>query len=528
MRKILFILSLIFIATNLSAAIWYVKLDASSTAWDTKTPTQVKSTILEAFNAAIANDEIWVSAGVAKIDASIAFNKHLKVYGSFIGTENSIAERAKVTDGKPWEFVNQTYVEPNTDIRTSFMTVPSGQNVIINGFNFRNFNITTANQAVCNIRQNTIIEQCVFDSNTSTNDGAAIRIYPGGHVKDSYFYKNKANTSTAIFVNVLNQPTSVIGCTIEANEGQWGAALNLKNSSGHGLGFSFIIKDNIIINNKATASGINSIVTIRWQECVVSNMLIANNEGVPLHIENGTFTNGTIVNNRVKDGTVLIDAVQAADNPSKLQNTVIWNNKTATDEILGIKVNSASASILLKNNASDVATDNTPGQITEQNFILLESVNTGTEADKNYPVFLTPSPFVGISATDEGAIRNADWRIDQGSALINAGDDALVHGSVEKDLAGINRFFGTVDIGAYEFDNTATSNNRILDNAGTVYYANGTLFLDNIASNLPLTVYTISGAAIAQTRTAATVLLPLNKGVYIVKTDAKNYKIFVR
>lgn len=526
MKKITLFLALMFIVCNVSATIWYVKSGENPDAWSNKPQSNVKSTFADAFNAALANDEIWLSSGTYVVDAEISFNKHLKVYGGFLGNENSINERVNVSNGKVWEFVNITVIEPNASYNGSFMGVPSGYNILINGITFKGFK-----HIACKIRQNTTIEQCVFTENSNTTiDGACVTMYPGGHVKNSYFYKNKAKTSTGIFANVLKQNASISGCTFEENEATWGTAINFKYSGGQELGFSYIVKDNVVINNKATTSGVNSIVNIHAEECVVSNMLIANNEGLPLYITSGTFCNGTIVNNKVKDEAVLVESAAGVITPNistKIYNTLIWNNEGSTSLVAGIKVRTTTTYADFKNNAVDIATTGAGATATEENGMLLERENTGTEAGKNYAAFVSPATFVGVTDTEQSVLRAANWKLQVASSLVDKGNSLLVSGAIEYDLAGDNRFDGTVDIGAYEFNKSTTALNALDAERGKFNYANGVLFLKEISSGIPLSIINLAGAVVKHEITAPQIPLSLSKGIYFLRIKGNAYKFIV-
>ncbi len=527
-KTVLFLFSILIVA-NTFAATWYVKLD--ETAWADKSSTHVKTNFSDAFSAAAANDEIWISAGVMKISETTAFNKHLKVYGGFVGNENAVSERAKVADGKPWEYVNITYVEQEEGKQVGFMSVPSGQNVLIDGLFFRNFT-TPTNASVCNIRQNTRIENCVFAENTIKNtNGGAVAYYPGGHVKDSYFYKNTATAVGAgIFINQLNQPATIIGCTFEENEGQWGVAINAKPSNGHAPEIQTIITNNIVINNKGL-SATPSIVAIRNEAAIVSNTLIANNDGLALHLASGEFVNGTIVNNRTTYAARVqsSDGVITSGSKTKLYNTVLWNNKNAADNAVGIHVFDATSDAEIANNASDEATTGLSETSTEANFILLEADNTGDDIDKNYAGFASPYASIGVTDTDQAALRDANWQTTQGSALVDAGSDVFVPGNAEFDLLGNDRFKDNVDIGAYENDKSLFSSVKNPETlASSCYYANGTLYLKNLQSDTKVSILSVSGQVLSTQSAKDMITIALPKGVYIVQTGMANHKILVQ
>ena len=60
-------------------------------------------------------------------------------------------------------------------------------------------------------------------------------------------------------------------------------------------------------------------------------------------------------------------------------------------------------------------------------FILVDSLNTGSDSTKNYVRFVRPTTFAGAAtnSADSIAIMQADWHLDSGSACIDAGYGAL-------------------------------------------------------------------------------------------------------
>ncbi|MBK9793568.1 MAG: hypothetical protein IPP60_10815 [Sphingobacteriales bacterium] len=61
-----------------------------------------------------------------------------------------------------------------------------------------------------------------------------------------------------------------------------------------------------------------------------------------------------------------------------------------------------------------------------------------------------------------------------GSVAINAGDDAYLSNTITKDLVGLNRFNGTIDMGAYEFNGTVDNTDSVQACTGTPYAWHGT------------------------------------------------------
>ena len=78
-----------------------------------------------------ARKDVWVGTGNYSIQVALVMADSVNVYGGFAGTETNLSQRAKVSGGKPWEFVNASILtagdtcrvvetSSNFDIETTF------------------------------------------------------------------------------------------------------------------------------------------------------------------------------------------------------------------------------------------------------------------------------------------------------------------------------------------------------------------------------------------------------------------------
>ena len=146
----------------LSAKVWYV--NSGTTTWQGKPAEDVKTTIADAITAAGTDEsEIWIAAGTYDVAAEIVLNgKKISLYGSFAGTENSIGERAKVSDGKVWEFANSTILTLTGGDRIIAINGVVAAPTVIDGFTLQGASDASNTKGVyANSAGNVTIRRCI-------------------------------------------------------------------------------------------------------------------------------------------------------------------------------------------------------------------------------------------------------------------------------------------------------------------------------------------------------------------------------
>jgi hypothetical protein len=155
----------------------------------------------------------------------------VSLYGGFAGTESSITERNKVTNGKVWEFTNPTIIDGNnTDhqgiITLSTNTIPT----YIDGLTITKFKSTNAINGVgVIILNNWTMQNCIIAYNSASNlsfesKGAGVFV-KGGKLLNSFIHHNEniktGNTKTyaggVYGASNVSPATVVKGCLIENN-----------------------------------------------------------------------------------------------------------------------------------------------------------------------------------------------------------------------------------------------------------------------------------------------------------------------
>lgn len=257
-RIILFTLFTVLFSTKISAAVWYVNINATGanngTSWaDAYTDLQ------DGIAASAFGDEIWVAAGTYKptstTDRNISFavKNGTKVYGGFNGTETVLSDRnitlnVTVLSGEigtgaandnSYRVVRFNNVANQT--RLDGFTITGGYNSVSMSYGGGIVSVNSSPViANCIVMGNfaaegggglnhsgsgaLTIEGCIFDGNVgNTYGGGALRLYAGPvNISNCYFKSNQSNTyGGAIFVYgaLVNITNSVFAGNIAQSTG---------------------------------------------------------------------------------------------------------------------------------------------------------------------------------------------------------------------------------------------------------------------------------------------------------------------
>ena len=311
-----------------------------------------------------------------------------------------------------------------------FTNGPAGTTTILN--TVINNNTATASGGGVDLKGDVTIDGCVISNNkcltTSDYAGGGILMRNNAHLLNSHIYNNTAENGGGGGVmlygdNPVNNTIS--NCTIEGNKAlsDGGGFLILNWTDGP------IITNTIIRNNTAGKScgGVGT----RGNATKMINCLIADNTATQIaglwgESANSRFINCTIVNNTATgSGTEWSDGggicLLNANAGLEIKNCIIWGNRNA-------------------NGPFDI---NGPVAGFVSNTIYGESAGTVGSLDANGNFSAVPL-FVDAVA--------GNYRLQTGSPAINAGDGtAYIGGYPTEDLFGIDRTFGTIDLGAYEY-----------------------------------------------------------------------------
>ncbi|WP_455498778.1 T9SS type A sorting domain-containing protein [Coprobacter sp.] len=553
MKKIVSLFILVCVASLVNATVYYVKPNAESTAWKDKNAEQVYTDIKSAYAAAGVGDQVWIAAGTytiknEELDGSkvyLTMKAGTSLYGGFAGTENILEDRVKVDGGQAWDFVNQTIVSIDaaatasniTNQKTKFTT-----ETIIDGITFEK-----SKGSAVTVRNGGVVQNCIFRENVSTWGGGGVQMYMGGKVQYCYFFNNSSaandkNGGAGLYCSstLLEDVNYVDHCVFDSNRGlKWG------NICGGGLraAAAGMVTNCIFYNNTAGSAtdgyGKGSAIVANWASNTFVNCLVYNNTGYPIYTDRGAiFINMTICNNLTGDKnsySVFFDA----DGGGTLANSVVWNNMTTADSKAYMYTKAGSTvsyfdCVASNRGAGDIKT---AAENPDWSFYPLYQIsddNTGEGTDVNYAKFVKPTSFVGaVSLTEAEAlaeIRNADWKMDGTSFLINKGNsyyDALVE--YDSDLSGKKRAMteeDPIDLGVYEVDPITDGIIPVqtVTDGKEIYASSGILYIN--AKNSNVEVFDIAGKCVKSFRTGDFIKsVVLNKGSYVVKVERKGHLI---
>ena len=341
----------------------------------------------------------------------------MNVYGGFAGNETDLSQRDIASHVTVLDGQNSQRVLCQTD----YFTVPTTWD----GFTIQNgYNISESGAGV-NLLNRVTLSHCNVINNTAQGgagiyvDASAAQLDEDRSVIDScYIAHNTARSGNAggIYVN----GAQVKNCIITQNSSY--------NGGGGIYAYNSLVDHCVITRNSTSGygGGLYLYATAISANYGAYNCLIAHNTA---SYGGGVYASGlirmfntTIANNKAFESTggVYFNMDQ---NLSVLNNCVIWGNE-ANDVPSNIYNNVTFQNLAIEG-----------GLEGNDDVMVLEHDNYGSEAGKNYPFFVLPE--------------NDNYHLRNGSALINAGMNS--ENLSATDLDGGARLYGErVDIGCYE------------------------------------------------------------------------------
>ena len=432
------ILSMAF-GLSASAGIIYVKPNAESTAWSTQET--VYEDFTTAYSAAASNDEIWLAAGEYPVAGTHGY-KSVKIYGGFEGTETSIAQRAKVANGRTWDFANASTIKLTVSLTNSGIFNGGGGAYTFaldgitldgsreDGITGRAVNITS-NNASCRVS----ITNCIVQNFSSNHDGGAFNTRSTGVVISNCLIQNNSGTKGG---GGYFEQAVISFCDIINNSVIPTAAVVDYQGSGNGAGGGVLLASagttamyNCYIAGNAAEFGGGAFVRANasvYNCIIVDNTTTKSGSGVSFEGRDngGSVYNCIIANNKSElagGAGVCFVSTNAGEKKQSLSNSILYNNVDSGDAVSNIAAISTSGSVapVITNNILDAATSYDDAQtVIETNPArLFRNIDSGDYVP------------VGLVGRDQGA------------------DGLTFAGNI--DYAGGSRVQGgSVDIGPYE------------------------------------------------------------------------------
>lgn len=474
----------------------YVKQGATGTgaSWnDAMGSIQAAITLAKTDN--LLRKDVWVAAGEYSIATCISMADSVNVYGSFAGTETSIAERAKVAGGRAWEFTTPTILNGGNASRLFQSTGPFDMPTVVDGFTLTNGNgvgsSSSGNGGGVIVRHNFILQNSIVQNCTVSNgSGGGVSFNGGGTVRYCLIKNNtqstNANGGGGIYLG-LNSSGGVNGlvenCVITGN------TTNVRGGGIATNGASAIstVSGCEIFNNKAI-NGTTLLpgggVHVNQTPGVVKNCVIYNNTGTnALYYNGGSFVyNNTVVKNI---GGIYVASV------ATVVNNLVWGCATdatgATPTSISGIVNS---STIAQNNATYFPIPTDKSWTTADNIVFSSNWSNGDVANPpagsvgSGPKFNHVSRFYGASTTSDELIQldSVNWSIPMVSPCLNMGKNIA---GVTTDILGVSRPQGypaesaLFDIGAYELPYYSVVAGEPATANGAIYSALGVLLPEN-------------------------------------------------
>ncbi|MGR7813304.1 choice-of-anchor Q domain-containing protein [Lacinutrix undariae] len=465
----------------------------------------------DALQNAVTGGQIWIAKGVYKPSTSarntyyVIDKEDLKIYGGFAGTEGQLSERVLGTnetilsgdvqgnDANVTDFYsNYDNITRKTDNTYRIINVSTaGNNLLLDGLTIsdahNNSGSTSRGAAIYKEKSvsNLTLRNCIIKDNVGRNDNAALLAEfelnntTGDRgsliVENCQFINNMSRWATGIYVFVrasTNVDVSVANTLFNGNL-TGDLTSTVKGTSGSASWYK-VVGDNSDMNLNL------------FNNTYVNNIDIGTDQGMTANNRGVVGISKTAGSNRVMNATVA--------------NTIFWDNKTTG--------NVATRSIT-DFYELPITSVNVYNSIDEASFNDSSLSSTTNTSDAN-PLF--------NDAT------NGDFTLTAASPAVNTGDNSYVTGTL--DLAGNQRIFNsTVDMGAYEYVSTLSTDNFGLVENDIKLYPNPTSSVLNIKMNTGLkqaTIYSILGAKVLQTQSSVINTSNLKTGMYLIEIQDEN------
>ena len=434
----------IFCATTLHAATWYVdagKADntGAGTSWTT-----AKKDLQVAINAAASGDQVWVKAGTYKPtqvpnlggfrDKAFFMKDGVAIYGGFAGTETALAQRSFTTNitTLSGDFNNNdaTTFDKSDNAYHVVVSVSDGATTILDGFTIKGGNADVNNGIY-------VESQFIF----SGVGGALHCTLSSLTIANCNFLQNNASSHGGAIYNASSNST-ITNCSFSGNSTvNWGGAIY------NGTNSSTIITRCIFSGNKASSEAGGAIYNSS-SNSTITYCIFSGNSGFVWGgaIYNGgsshTITNCVFTNNTAQNSG---GAIYNSSSSSSISNCSFSQNDAQLSGGRSIYNNSSNPTItncILWGNNNQISNNNSTPTV---NYTIVLGGYTGTGNLNTDPLFVNAGDPDGA----DNIFRTADdgLRLQCSSPAIDAGTTT---GAPATDILGAARVSNT-DMGAYEY-----------------------------------------------------------------------------
>ena len=449
---------------------------------------------------------IWVAAGTYYGDGDENHNAFtlyngMSIYGGFAGNEpenynlanRDFSTNTTILDGQNVQrvvyhetnFTDTTYIDGFT-ITRGYKYNNYGGGLYLKGKSCLSNCVITNNRTdgyywcsgagVCvegTSECRSVITDCTISGNTTNFSGGGVYVKYATMKNCTVTGNRSGNYGGGVYAEY----SDIDNITATGNRGNYGGGISMQHStlqnstftldtceySGGGVNAEYnsnvinctISNNRGMYNGNTYPAGINAFSGCQVRNCVITNNYGVTTGAVSLH--GSTLENCLVANNRGANNAIYVEYTSSVINcdvvknigcgiatnndnwgASDIVNTIVWGNETNGSllEMSGSNMNVTHCAVT--------------GGYDGTGNILLNADNTGS--DFYHPKFSNPSTTAGVDGTNTVW----SWQLNDGSVCVNRGTSEGI--SVpEKDLAGNDRVKqGTIDIGCYESNYTAS------------------------------------------------------------------------
>ncbi len=478
-----------------------------------------KKDIQNAISLAASGDQIWVKAGtymptedpfgstspVDARDKTFYLKNGVKLYGGFAGTETLLANRNRQTNvttlsgdiGTLGTNTDNCYhvILSVSDASTTALDgfiITAGYNVAATGsITVETFAITRTLGTMLNYSSSPIISNCIFTNNTVTSGGGIYnQINSNANINNCIFTNNNSNAG-GIHINASN-PT-ISNCTFSNNTAPAnGGAIFIQGVSTNIS--TPIITNCLFYNNTATAGSGGAISASSFCAPTITNCTIYGNTAASASSRGGAFS------------------LLSPSSGGVIRNCIFWNNTTPSN------ATDPNTEEIYSNNTGTTAVP----QVSVSNSIIKDYTVAGTINITAGAGIITTDPLFANGADADG-VDNILQTADDGLRIpCNSPAKDVGTGSTPTlDIVGNTRT-GTIDLGAYETNNSTTASNTIPNVFTTSYITQTAAVVNYTDCNNQLCKIDGTGAYTITGNVAAKLWIDATQNIQFVK---RHYEI---
>ncbi|SFZ93600.1 Por secretion system C-terminal sorting domain-containing protein [Flaviramulus basaltis] len=538
MKTKLFFFTLLCLSIKLTAQTTYY-VDQTATGANTGLTWNDAFTSLNiAFGtASMPGDKIYITEDTYTITTGITITIDIEIYGGYSAISDtqtgyttfdangstgfSIITTTELTNAALFDHLILTNADNSAGLGGGMLnnTGGAGSSPRLSYVTFLN-NTASRGGGLCNLTGSAILDNVIFDGNTAlhstTGGGAIYNSASSPTISNTSFINNASVDGAGIFNNTSSSPV-IDNCFFNNNKAsRSGGGIYNRGTANP------IISNSTFSNNDASSGGGIFNVTADNKPIITNVLFIENtaNNGAGLY-NNASGPSPTLINVTFY-GNIAISSgggmrSDGSSNPL-LYNTVFFNNTNDTtgnvDDIVG-SIDASSS-----NNASDKATISA-----STNFVELSAL-PGSDLFSNDTDPNGPDDTFGTS--DDGLIPAST------SILVNAGDNSK-NTTPATDMTGQNRISDTtIDLGAYEYQSTLSTNDILLKTSISLYPNPSTglvnILVKNKQEKSQISVYDINGRTLLNKNlnNKSIDLSSFANGIYLIKINTNSGTVVKR